>query len=132
MPNDREYNARYYKKNKKKISKNAKQYRDKNRKSINAKAKQKYNTRRGWDYELRRNYGITVEDYDRMFKEQNGRCKICGRHRTEQKFKLCVDYNHETGKVRGLLCHRCNVGLGFYENFREDLYDYLETTDGKK
>lgn len=58
---------------------------------------------------LRRKYKITPDDYDRMFAEQQGRCAIC---RKEQP-SLSVDHDHVTGAVRGLLCHRCNVALGW-------------------
>jgi hypothetical protein len=61
---------------------------------------------------LKKAYNLTLEDYDNMFSSQNGFCKICGVHQTELKSKLCVDHNHETGKVRGLLCMQCNFGLG--------------------
>lgn len=63
---------------------------------------------------LRFSYGITPEDYDQMFKSQRGKCAICRSSDTGQVGKrfLCVDHDHKTGKVRGLLCHRCNRGLG--------------------
>ena len=57
-------------------------------------------------------YGITVEDYDRMYAEQNGRCAICGLHQSQQQRRLHVDHDHETGEVRGLLCMNCNSLLG--------------------
>lgn len=66
-------------------------------------------------YKIR--YGITIDDYNRLFEEQLGSCKICKRHQSLFKKALHVDHNHETGKVRGLLCHSCNAGLGrFKEN----------------
>jgi hypothetical protein len=52
-------------------------------------------------------YGIDAETFDRMVAEQNGRCAIC-----MIKAKLCIDHDHDTGLVRGLLCHQCNVMLG--------------------
>ena len=57
-------------------------------------------------------YGITLEEYNQMFNEQEGKCKICGRHQSEMKQVLCVDHDHLTGRVRGLLCKYCNVMLG--------------------
>ena len=56
---------------------------------------------------LRRHYGITPEEYDRLFDTQGGKCAICG----ELPRRLVVDHNHETGKVRGLLCFKCNNAL---------------------
>ena len=67
-------------------------------------------------------YGLTVEDYDRMLKEQNGKCLICLSEeacRTYASYSLFVDHCHETGKVRGLLCHHCNSGLGHFKDSEE-------------
>ncbi len=62
---------------------------------------------------LRASYGITVDDYDRLFKAQRGRCAICGTTDPGQgKKHLCVDHCHKTKVVRGLLCHTCNRALG--------------------
>lgn len=57
---------------------------------------------------LHKNYGITLEDFDRMLEEQDYRCAIC---RCNFK-KRCVDHDHKNGIVPGLLCIRCNRGLG--------------------
>ena len=57
-------------------------------------------------------YGITEEDYNKMFAEQKGCCAICGKHQSEFKRTLNVDHNHITGNVRGLLCRTCNMALG--------------------
>ena len=62
-------------------------------------------------------YGITEDDYDRMYEEQQGLCKICNRARM-----LVVDHNHETNKVRSLLCSGCNTGIGQFEH-DPDLFD---------
>lgn len=58
-------------------------------------------------------YGISGEEYDKLFKEQDGLCAIC-----HEEPANAIDHNHETGKVRALLCTRCNAGLG---QFREDV-----------
>lgn len=66
--------------------------------------------RRSWA--LKKNYGITIDDYNRMYAEQHGSCVIC-----RKSFPvLDVDHNHETGKVRGLLCKKCNKGLGHFDD----------------
>ena len=75
---------------------------------------------------LMRRYGITPMQYDRMAK--NG-CQICGTKSCGTGKRLAVDHNHETGKVRGILCTSCNNGLGRF-NDRADLLqsaiDYLK------
>ncbi len=60
-----------------------------------------------------RRYGITPKDYDALFAAQDGRCAICGTTEAGAWGGLLpVDHDHETGDVRGLLCHNCNGGLG--------------------
>lgn len=89
--------------------------------------------------QLKAKYGITVEDYQAMFDSQNGVCKLCGLEETTRISRgegirsLAVDHDHKTGKVRGLLCHQCNVVLGQYEKHK-DLFpkfqEYLDSTGG--
>lgn len=55
-----------------------------------------------------RKYGITIDQFDAMLAEQNGGCALCYR----KSERLHVDHDHETGRVRGLLCHQCNWYLG--------------------
>lgn len=87
--------AAYYKKNREEIGNKNKKYllenRDKKRDRI-----------------YRKVYGITLDEYNAMYKNQEGRCDVCG----EKKDRLHVDHNHATNKVRGLLCNGCNAGLG--------------------
>jgi len=60
---------------------------------------------------LFREYGISESDYLRMKSEQSGKCLLCN-----ETAKLVVDHDHSTGYVRGLLCHHCNRGLGFFSD----------------
>ena len=62
-----------------------------------------------------RKAGITVADYDQIFKAQNGKCAICGDGRSK-RLALAIDHDHETGEIRGLLCRHCNVGLGHFKD----------------
>lgn len=55
-------------------------------------------------------YGITIAEYDNLFTLQNGVCAVCGKD--NGKRRLCIDHDHKTGKIRGLLCHACNTTLG--------------------
>jgi len=63
----------------------------------------------GWN---ERRHGITPEEYNRMFIEQNGMCAICGVHQSKLNKRLCIDHDHSTGKIRGLLCNHCNFVIG--------------------
>jgi hypothetical protein len=63
-------------------------------------------------------YGISLEDWKEMFEKQNGCCAICKTHQGELTHTLHTDHDHETGKVRGLLCSPCNTSLG---GFRDDV-----------
>ena len=63
--------------------------------------------------DLKKKYGITTDDYDSMFSEQNGVCAICKRgDMSNGKLHLAIDHCHETSVVRGLLCNNCNLMLG--------------------
>lgn len=66
-------------------------------------------------------YGLSIEDYDKMVDEQGGCCKICKTHSLDLKERLHVDHNHITGKIRGLLCRKCNLLLGHSEDDPEIL-----------
>jgi hypothetical protein len=89
-------------------------YYAKNRDKILAKKKQdrKNNPDRLKNWRLKGRYGITLEEWQALYDEQGGRCAICDRHASELKRTLVVDHDHQTGKVRGLLCHDCNAALG--------------------
>ena len=72
-----------------------------------------------------RRYGITLLEYDRMLEKQGHVCAICSNPETKivrgREAALAVDHCHETGKVRGLLCDRCNRGLGSFDDSSERL-----------
>lgn len=63
-----------------------------------------------------RYYGITIEQYEILLKNQNGGCAICFSPTGSNGKRLSVDHNHETGEVRGLLCDDCNTGLGKFKD----------------
>jgi Recombination endonuclease VII len=68
------------------------------------------------DARLRREYHITLDEYRRVLKFQNGCCAICKRPASGMKLALAVDHCHTTGLVRGLLCMRCNKALGWFQD----------------
>lgn len=82
--------------------------------------------------QLKRKFGITLEDYNLRLFNQKGCCAICNTHHTiihEKTGKsLHVDHCHTTGKVRGLLCYQCNAGLGYFRdntNYLQSAINYL-------
>jgi len=89
---------------------------------------------------LKKKFGITFAEYKKIFEIQDGICAICGKKETKVQRRrkdgieiidsLNVDHDHETGKVRGLLCFRCNTGIGkLYDNpdLLRKAADYLES-----
>ena len=81
---------------------------------------------------LQRNYGITIEQYEKMQEQQGGVCAICGKAESSVHGgvvkRLSIDHDHVTGKIRGLLCDNCNKGLGFcFDNISilESMISYL-------
>lgn len=80
-----------------------------------------------FDGRLRREYGLTIEDYNNILARQNNSCAICKKEetqydtRTGSTKRLAVDHCHKTGKVRSLLCSRCNTVIGYVEESHDIL-----------
>ena len=72
---------------------------------------------------LKAKYGITLEQYDAMVKEQKGVCYICKNENPTRK--LNVDHCHKTGKIRRLLCDKCNMTLGLINDSQELLKQFI-------
>ena len=92
---------------------------------IESERKRRYNyylkNKEGWaKYHLNK-YGITLSEYQVLLDSQKGVCKICEKKCESGKI-LCVDHNHDTGQIRGLLCTKCNKGLGLFK----DNYELLK------
>jgi hypothetical protein len=89
---------------------------------MNARASgnRKENPEKCREYKLQKQYNMSIDDYNVMLEDQGGKCAICGTTDPQTKRKdskyFCVDHNHETHKVRGLLCRKCNLGLGHFED----------------
>lgn len=97
----------YYHKNKERMKEQTQRHYYKYREKYIAKNKL---------YEARKKYGLTEKDLTQLFEAQNGSCAICCvSFATDPslKRKYYIDHDHETGEVRGLLCHSCNLVLGF-------------------
>lgn len=118
------------------------EYRIKNREKLLLKDKEKYikNKDKNKDRLLRKCFGISLDDYLLMFNNQNGLCKICNKPETAKQVNseavrmLAVDHDHDTGKIRSLLCSRCNLALGQFNDdivILESAIEYLKY-HGKK
>ena len=68
-----------------------------------------------WASRLRRTYGLTPEAYHARLIAQDGRCDICNDPLSQDTRRMSIDHSHHSGRVRGLLCQRCNSLLGFLE-----------------
>lgn len=79
---------------------------------------------------LRDQYEITPEQWDQLFKSQGGKCASCGDVPPEDaKRRFHVDHNHDTGSVRGILCHSCNVALGHLKESHSRIRSLLAYLD---
>jgi hypothetical protein len=143
-----DYKKEYYLKNKDRICQQVKKYALDNPEKIKKADADKYAKNRikilkrmrkyaksdiGRKVSLRtqlKKYGATTELYTRMFNSQGGVCLMCGKS-NENGYRLSIDHNHFTGKIRGLLCTGCNSKLGMVENleFLESAIKYLKEYD---
>ena len=123
----KQYRRQQYLKHKQKRLKQYAEYRNLNRDKIRFK-QDKYNKEnpiKRKNSMLKYEYGITLDDYNKMFNEQEGKCAICQRHQNELTRTLCVDHDHKTNKVRALLCLTCNTDVSVVENRLEEMTKYL-------
>jgi len=78
---------------------------------------------------LRRKFGMSLDQYNNLFRKQSGKCAICEAHQSSLKVSLSVDHNHNTGTLRGLLCTQCNFALGAMREDKDSIkamITYLE------
>jgi hypothetical protein len=115
------YAHEHYEKNKSLYKTRSNTWRRDNRERHNASVRKFHASERGkkkrQEYILRYEYGMGVGDFDILLQRQKGCCGICG----QSMLKPHIDHNHRTGKVRGLLCSNCNLGLGLMQDSVEVL-----------
>lgn len=116
-----ERTRKYRESNREKINKRRREHHKLHKEDINKKKRENYNPIKNREQKLKYKYNLSLDEYDEMFKKQNGKCEICG-DVTERP--LDVDHNHKTGKIRGLLCNACNRGI---ENFKENPLKLIKT-----
>ncbi len=79
--------------------------------------------RNSFIWNLKNKYGINEEIYNSIVEKQNMSCAICKKITPLER--LCVDHNHSNGKVRGLLCRKCNAGLGLFDDSKSNILNAL-------
>ena len=114
--------AQYQKSKAKRYAQNA-AWREANRETWNAYSRnwEVRNPRARLTIRLRNRYGITADDYESLLETQGDACAICGGHERNGTL-FSVDHDHETGRVRGLLCRTCNAAIGLFQE-RIDLIE---------
>jgi hypothetical protein len=140
------YDKEYYRTHKKQYSEKNKIYRQTHKEQIRARvnsqefkdkrnkldrARRKEDPKKSYERyrrrDLRKLYGMTLEDYQELLKSQNGVCAICGL--TSTSF-MTVDHDHGTGVVRGILCSNCNTALGLIKDNTETLNRMIAYLEG--
>lgn len=106
-----------------------------NRDTLNALARgwRKNNPDRVADHEVKKRYGLPLGTYAAMLAQQDGKCAICRSDQPGGKGRFHIDHCHSTKKIRGLLCHHCNIGLGNFRNSKDYLanaVNYLTSSEG--
>jgi hypothetical protein len=105
-----EYGKKSYAKNRARIMKYRKKYRKEHRDELRKRRIERGDTQREKKNKLMKAYSISMSQYSEILNAQNGVCAICGKGPSGRS--LSVDHDHQTGKIRGLLCTTCNAGIG--------------------
>lgn len=114
----REYAKKYYQKNKQKHYEKTKKWQEENKKKA-------YTYHKKWktnnkdkvkDTYLKKTYGISLVDWNILFEKQGNCCAICSLTSPGRNNSWATDHDHTTNKVRGILCHDCNLGIGLFKD----------------
>ena len=128
----KEYSHIWYQKNKEKINTHQKEYDNTHKVKIKVKNHKFYQNHKEEikNRQLKSHYGLSITEFDNLLLIQNNKCAICGQPLDLQiPRSVCIDHNHLTNKVRGILCSNCNKALGFFRDNPEYLRNaikYLE------
>ncbi len=126
MPNPKGYSTAYYRANKERLAPLAKERQRKNKASV---------SRNKRNYDIR-SYGISLEEFQLLRAAQLDKCAICKQPETAKANNgevraLSIDHDHVTGKVRGLLCHKCNMAIGHFEDDVQRLQNTIQYLEDK-
>ena len=126
-----EYAREYYKKNREKLLEYRKHWNRKtygykkavikNISKTNTKERRRKINKKNKEIYLKKTYNIGLEEYNLLFYRQEGKCAICGIHQTKIERPLYIDHCHETNNIRGLLCSKCNLALGLFQDNIENI-----------
>jgi hypothetical protein len=122
----------YYQNYKLKIRQKRNEYRKKNRETENRKRRE-YSKRfpdKIKNQHLKADFGISLDAYNKLCLSQDNCCGICGCHQNMLVKKLAVDHDHNTGRVRGVLCSTCNLALGLLGDSKDAVEKFLRQTAG--
>ena len=110
---DNRYSREYSKKNQPHKWKHVRAYHKRYREEHKSEIRNKY---------YKRVFGITEDEFRAMVKRQKNSCAVCKEPiDMEDKYSFNIDHCHDTGKVRGILCSKCNRGIGFFNNSEQRL-----------
>lgn len=124
-----EYQERQIKNSREYYLKNKKRFYDSNKRRKESNPERYKTTLR--NCHLNRSYGITQEEYLKIFEEQEKKCAICGTSKFDKKGPA-IDHCHDSGKVRGILCGKCNRGLGLFMDNINNLKVAIEYLSNNK
>lgn len=127
----------YYKNNKEKCLKSSRNWKNSHKDYLKQYYKKTWLKRknRAYWYNLLRKYGMTEVEYNKILNNQNGVCCICKNKQKAPNRILVIDHNHNTNKIRGLLCNNCNVGIGLLNDsiiIMKRAIKYLERNKDEK
>ncbi len=121
---DKTYMKKYREENREAILKNRREYYRNNRAKLLQQKKATYDPLKTKDRRLKKEYGISLEQYNELKEKQHNKCACCG-----GEYPLVVDHCHTHGNVRELLCSRCNTVVGMCEediDIALKIRDYIE------
>jgi hypothetical protein len=124
---ERAYARRHYAENRDRINAVRTKWRERNKERLNAQARLCRPHRKKEQEKNRKlikNYGITRAEYEQILINQNNKCASC--EEDFNSFRPVVDHDHMFGKVRGILCVKCNAGIGMFDNDEEKLYKAIK------
>ncbi len=128
IEDNRKNSKKYYYAHKEKINKCSNQYYRDHREKELRRMKQRYLCK-GKEELFISKYGLSYNEWKELWYAQDGRCVVCDKFFAETK-DICVDHDHKTGKVRSLLCKRCNIGIGLFDDdpkLFENVMEYLKS-----